>query len=198
MKQEVTFEGTLVFDPIDRTAKHKKQSSWKKVAMVVIDGEIAPNKRIKGDTWGLYAWFLKKRYNIILNPPLRGTHISFINDREGDLNGGKGTREEREHMWNQLKKKYHHTKIQVTLSTDVRSDGNHWWLVMPEEDRTELHKIRSEVGLGRPFYGLHMSIGYAVDGRTNEDIEDHAPKAGRMDLTTSKMVHELLKKGLYK
>ena len=74
MKQEVTFEGTIVFDPIDRTAKHKKQSGWKKVAMVVIDGEIAKDKRIEGDTSEYYAWFLKKRYNIMLNSPLRGTH----------------------------------------------------------------------------------------------------------------------------
>jgi len=61
--------------------------------------------------------------------------------------------------------------------------------------------MRSEIGLGRPFYGIHMSIGYAVDGRTDEeDISSKdiitGMKAGRMDLTQTKYIHELLKKGL--
>ena len=158
------------------------------MAMVVIDGDVSE----------YYSWFLKKRYNLILNAPLRGSHISFINDSLKDINGGKGSEKERDDMWKELKKRYHHTKIQVTLSTDVRTDSNHWWLVMPEEHRTLLHNIRSEIGLSRPFYGLHMSIGYAVDGRSNEDAEDHGMKAGRMDLTHSKYIHDLLVRGLVK
>lgn len=188
MTQLTTFDGKIIFDPKDHTTKHKLQSSWKRMAMVVIDGDVSD----------YYAWFLKKRYNIILNPPLRGAHISFINDSIRDLNGGKGSEKERILMWEQLKKKYHGMKIQVTLSTDTRTDGNHWWLVMPEEERVFLHGIRNEVGLGRPFYGIHMSLGYAVNGRMDDNFEGNGIRAGRMNLDHSMYIHDLIKKGLCK
>lgn len=204
MKQEAIFKGKIVFDPKDWTAKHKKQTSWKKIAMVMFDGDICD----------YYAWFIKKRYGIILNTPLRGPHISFINDHIRDLNGGFynpkncGTEKERHHMWEQLKKKYHNTEIDIVVSSNIETNGEHWWLRIEHEHREELYNIRSQVGLPKPNLGknkdgtlrplgIHLSIGYAMDGRINENIEDHAPKAGRMDLTNSKMVHELLKKGLY-
>lgn len=186
MKHTITLEGKIVFDPKDYTAKHKSQSSWKRVAMVVISGDVSE----------YYAWYLKKRYNLILNSPLRGAHISFINDHIRDLNGGKGSEKERQVIWEALKKKYHGTKITITLSTDMRTDGTNWWLVMPESERGFLHGLRSSIGLSRPYWGLHMSIGYAVDGRGDEDVEGNGLKAGRMDLTHSNYIHTLLKKGL--
>jgi hypothetical protein len=179
------FKGKIVFDPKDKTNKHKLQSSWKRIAMVTIYGDVSE----------YYAWFLKKRYNIILNEPLRGAHISFINDSLRDINGGRGSEEKRNKLWNQLKKKYHNTKITITLSTDVRTDGNHWWLVVPEEDRTILHDIRNEIGLERPFYGLHMSIGYAVNGRMDDNFEGNGIRAGRMNLDQSMYIYKLINKG---
>ena len=40
MKNEITYRGRIIFDPKDKTAKHKAQASWKKIAMVVFDGDI--------------------------------------------------------------------------------------------------------------------------------------------------------------
>jgi len=42
-----------------------------------------------------------------------------------------------------------------------------------------LQSIRTELGLGKPFFGLHMSIGYA-----NEKNIEH-----------SEYLHDLIKKG---
>jgi len=166
----ITLEGKIVFDPKDKTTKHKFQASWKRMAMVVFSG----------DDSEYYAWFIKKRFNITLNPPLRGAHISFINDSLRDINGGEGTEKERANMWEELKKKYDGKSISITMSTDVRTDGTHWWLVIPEEERVELHDIRTQIGLGRPFYGIHMSLGFA-----NEKNIDH-----------SNYIHRLIQKNL--
>ena len=164
----VKLTGVIKFDPKDVTKKHHKQSNWKKVAMVIFDGDITE----------YYAWFIFKRFNLKLNKPLRGAHVTFINDRESDILGD----------WESVKKKWHNKKISVTLDlepkTDSDNDGSsfHWWLKVPEEDRVELHSIRTELGLGRPYFGLHMTIGHA-----NEKNIEH-----------SKYLHRLIKKNIIK
>ena len=101
MKTKVTYQGTIIFDPKNRTKKHEAQSSWKKLAMVDFGGDMCE----------YYAWLVKNRYGITLNSPLRGPHISFINDHIRDLNGGFdnpkdcGTGKERHPMGDNLKKK---------------------------------------------------------------------------------------------
>jgi hypothetical protein len=147
----VKISGKIVFDPKDATNKHKDQAVWKKMAMVVIDGDITD----------YYSWFLKRRYNITLNPPLRGAHVTFISDRTHDLNEGNGSIKVKHQLWDDIKKKYNNRKIDIVLSPDMKTNGEHWWLMIPEEDRVELHGIRKELGLGRSHFGLHMSLGYA-------------------------------------
>ena len=161
--------GIIQFEPEHKTKKHQLQGAWKKTAMVMFEGDIAE----------YYAWFLNRRYNLILNKPLRGGHISFINDSLGSMKNGIGTLEEKEALWQSVKLKYDRSGINITLSLDPRTDSNHWWLNIPNEYRTELHEIRSDLGLGRPFWGLHMSIGYA-----NERNIHH-----------SKYIHSLLTNG---
>jgi len=149
MKKTIKIKGKIKFDPEDKTKKHSKQGSWKKVAMILFDGDIAE----------YYAWFINKRYNIPLNRPLRGAHITFINDRESDMNG----------KWNEVKESWDGKEIEVVLNIDPRTDSSddkskgHWWLNIPEENRRELHDLRAELGLGRPHWGLHMALGYAND-----------------------------------
>jgi hypothetical protein len=151
----ILLKGKILFDPADRTAKHKNQASWKKVAMVVFEGDVCE----------YYSWFIKKRYSLPLNKPLRGAHITFINDREGDITGS----------WEDVKAKYDGKDIEVIISIDPRTDADdpkstgHWWLPVPEEARVNLQCIREELGLGRPFYGLHLSLGHA-----NEKFKDHS------------------------
>lgn len=167
----IQITGRIEFEPENVTKKHNLQASWKHIAMVLFEGDIT----------NYYAWFIKKRYNLILNKPLRGGHISFINDsfKDMSLNGHHSIDEVKE-KWNVVKEKWNGVKVPITLSVSARTDGNHWWLNIPDEDRKDLHGIRAELGLGRPFFGLHMTIGYA-----NEKYLEH-----------SKYIHRLLKTGL--
>jgi len=157
----IQLKGKIIFDPVDKTTKHNNQASWKKVAMIVFEGDIC----------GYYAWFINKRYSLTLNKPLRGAHITFINDRGSDMNG----------LWEDVKAKYNGTEINVIIDVDPRTDSDepnstgHWWLNVPEEARVELQGIREELGLGRPFYGLHLSIGHA-----NEKNIEHSAYIHRL------------------
>jgi hypothetical protein len=175
MKDTITLKGRILFDPKDYTTKHKKQSSWKKMAMIMFDG----------DWCEYYAWFIWKRYHLKLASPLRGAHISFINDRESDTNG----------KWEEVKKRWHGKEIEVVLFVDPRTDAQHWWLNIPEEERGQIHAIRAELGLGRPFYGLHMTIGYPRDS-DDSDPEINGVKALRQNVAHSEYIHGLIKKGL--
>jgi hypothetical protein len=165
----VTFTGKIVFDPENKTKKHNAQASWKRVAMVVFEPN---NKTVSDGITGYYAWFIKKRYNLTLNPPLRGAHITFINDRGSDMNG----------KWEEVKNKWDGKSIDIKVLIDPRTDDKHWWFIVPEEHRKGLHDIRAELGLGRPYFGLHMTIGHA-----NEKNIYH-----------SKYIHGLIKQGFIK
>lgn len=151
MIHTVSYVGKIVFEPENKTKKHLNQAAWKKVAMVLIDGDIAE----------YYSWFIKKRFNLELNKPLRGAHITFINDSIDDINNRMGSIEEKEELWNKLKEKWDGKKVNVVLNLRPFSDSTHWWLIIDHKHRDELHGIRSEIGLGRPYFGLHMTIGYA-------------------------------------
>lgn len=154
MSNIVTYKGVIHFDPKDKTNKHVEQSAWKKMALILIPGEVCE----------YYSWFLYKRYGIILNKPLRGAHISFINDSIRDIKSGSGVKEhEVEPLWNCLKERWDGKEIDIVLDLNPKSDASHWWFNIPEDDRKQLHDIRSAIGLDRPHWGLHMSIGYAND-----------------------------------
>lgn len=155
MNDRVTLYGKIGFEPENLTKKHKNQASWKKVAMVFFDGDIPQ----------YYSWFLNRRYNLILNPPQRQFHVSFINDSYKDLsiNGAKSN-QQIDIDWNNLKNKWDGKEISVVFDLNVRTDGFYWWLNVPHDERELLHSIRAEVGLGRPFFGLHGTIGRARDG----------------------------------
>ena len=125
---------------------------------------------LDGDVAEYYSWFVSKRYNLILNKPLRGAHVSFINDSLRDMMLGNSCDEqEAEKIWDEVKKRWDRSIVEIHLNIDVRSDGKHWWLNIPHEERKHLQEIRIELGLGTPHWGLHMSIGYA-----NEKNIDHS------------------------
>ena len=170
MQERITLYGKIGFEPEDYTRKHKDQASWKKVAMVFIDGDICE----------YYAWFLQRRYSIVLNKPLRGAHISFINDSMRDLTqNGTISEEEALKSWEACKKKWQGKEIQIVLDLNPKTDDRSWWLNIPQDERDSLHAIRAEIGLGRPHFGLHMSLGYA-----NEKNIFH-----------STYIHDCIKKG---
>lgn len=132
-------KGKIQFDPINVTKKHEKQASWKKTAMVNFDC----------DTWAYYAWFIEKRFNLKLNKPLRGTHITIINDRVED------------EIYEQARALFQGKELTFQLDpTNIRAnDKGHWWLKVYSNDADN---IRKAMGLDKPFFGLHMTIGLAT------------------------------------
>ena len=182
----IEYEGKIIFDPENITRKHEKQAEWKKVAMVVFGGDLSE----------YYAWFLYKNFNLILNKELRPPHVTFINDwysRDSDL-----PKHLQEKAWEDLKAKYHKKKIKVKLSLDYHTNGNDWWLIVKHDSRGELHRIRAEVGLGKPFFGLHMTIGHVDNFEPLNNHPENKEKGIKIDNTKyiqSKYIQSLGDKG---
>jgi hypothetical protein len=135
--------GIMEFEPEDKTRKHKSQASWKRVAII----------RTNDDTADYYSWFINRRFNLPLNKPLRGAHVSIVNDAERDFSYGVNPR------WETVKAKYDGKPMDFYIDLEPRTNGEHWWFRVycpAGED------MREELGLKRdPFYSLHMTIGYA-------------------------------------
>ena len=192
----VKFYGKIEFEVENRTKKHKAQSSWKRVAMILIPG----------DACEYYSWFINKRYNIVLNKPLRAAHVTIINDSMRDLSLGWKSEEQINTTWDVVKEKWNGKKIEIILDVSPRTSGEYWWLNVPEEHRTQIHDIRAELGLKRPFFGLHMTIGYIPDKMEEIIIIERGKDKGKemripigdniVRMEHSNYIHNLLKKGL--
>lgn len=137
MKEWIKISGKLVFDIEDKTKKHTAQSTWKKSAIVLFNDDLCE----------YYQWFLKKHYNIELNKPLRGSHFTIINDKYDNIE-----------LWNKVKQKYNGITLDVYYNTDLRSNVDHWWL---KAFSMQANKIRVELGLDRPYFNPHITIGLA-------------------------------------
>ena len=155
--QLVKVKGILNFYPKDVTRKHKIQSVWKRVALI----------ETKCDTELYYAWFLKKRFGLILNQTIRGTHISFISDKFAD------------NTWDEYAKEFHGKEITFYYEIEPLSDGKHWWLRVYSPDA---EAIRITCGLNpKPYYGMHLTLGYANE-RNIEHSEYILRQAKMFDL----------------
>jgi hypothetical protein len=132
-------KGKISFDPINKTKKHNSQSSWKKTAIV----------EFNDDTYSYYQWFLKKRFNLTINKPLRGTHFTIINDIVND------------DVYNRARELF--DQKEITVKFDPTSIGSnekgHWWIKAYSEDASE---IRKSMGLGDPYFEFHITIGLAT------------------------------------
>jgi len=136
----IKITGKIDFLPVNKTKKHQKQSSWKKTAMI----------KTYCDLEKYYAWFIEKRFNLKLNQTIRGTHVSFINDRFPD-----------EKLWNDYSKIFHNKEITFYYDPAVHTNGKHWWLRIFSPDA---ESVRSAIGLDpEPHYAMHLSLGYAND-----------------------------------
>lgn len=132
-------KGKISFDPINVTKKHSKQSEWKKVAII----------ELKDDYYSLYSWFLEKEYGVKLNKPLRGSHLTVINDIVDNKT--------------YLKAKELFEGQEITFyvdTTNVRAnEKGHWWLKVYSADA---QNIRNVMGLGKSHFGFHLTIGLAA------------------------------------
>lgn len=137
----IKVKGIIEFEPEHKTKKHLKQSEWKKNALILTNCDLEM----------YYAWFLKKRFNLILNKTIRGPHISFISDRIEE--------QEKLDIFNKAKEKYDGKEIVFYHELEPKSSGEHWWLraFCPEAE-----DIREEAGLTRiPYFSFHLTLGYA-------------------------------------
>jgi len=132
--------GRIVFDPDNVTRKHNRQADWKRVAMVMFEGDMAY----------YYAWFIERRYGIKLNHPIRGAHITFVNDSIREIKGGNK-------VWEEVRSKWDGKEIEVSLNLDARTNVEYWWL---RASSNSFDEIRTELGLGEPYFSYHMTIGF--------------------------------------
>ena len=133
-------KGKIIFDPINVTKKHHLQSEWKKTAIVKFNCELC----------SYYSWFIEKRYSIKLNKPLRGTHITILNEIINDD----------DYLY--AKEIFNGREISITYDpTYIRTNSKgHWWIKVYSND---IENIRRSMGLDpNPFYGLHLTIGNAT------------------------------------
>lgn len=129
----------ILFDPVDLTKKHKLQSSWKRTVVCTTSC----------DLHAYYAWFLKSRFNLKLNPPIRGTHITIVNDKIVDHK-----------LYEECKKFFNGKEITFKYDpSEIRTNGEDWWIKVYSDD---VENIRSCIGLpSKYFYNLHLTIGTA-------------------------------------
>lgn len=134
-------KGILEFDPVNMTKKHLAQSSWKRTAMA----------RFDCDLYAYYSWFIEKRFNLKLNKPLRGTHLTIINDKFDTDESYKNARE-----------LFHGKEISVQFDPAlIRSNlKGHWWINADSQDARNIRKI---IGLDpNPYFRYHITIGLAT------------------------------------
>ena len=140
--------GQVKFDIDELTNKHKNQSSWKSHVITFINDDL--------DSY--YRWFLKRKYNFDLIRPIRGPHLTIVNDRTEEISN-----------WDQVKKEYNNKTIKIYYNIDLRSNAKHWWL---KAYSCEADIIRNKLGLGDPFYNPHITIG--LTNWRNQEASDYA------------------------
>jgi hypothetical protein len=83
------------------------------------------------------------------------------------------TEEEILQLWEDVKAKWDGKEIDIVLDLNPKTDDRIWWLNIPNEEREGLQAIRNELGLGRPYFGMHMSVGYANEKNIDHSVYIH-------------------------
>lgn len=137
--------GILQFNPEDVTQKHREQSEWKRVGMIMLNSQV--------DRY--YAWFVNQRFGLNLHTNLRGSHVTFISDRLD------------KDVFERVAAKYEGKEVTLYYSTEPFTNGKHWWLRV---FCTDIEPIREEMGLEKyPYFGIHLTL-----GRVSEVQKEHA------------------------
>jgi len=131
--------GIIEFEPEDKTKKHLNQSSWKSVVII----------KTNDDLCEYYSWFIKKRFNLELNKPLRGSYITFINDRHTDLPN-----------FNKVKTLFDGKEITFYIDIEPRTNGEHWWLRVYCSEAEDIRTLCGTTAI--PYFQFHLTIGYAT------------------------------------
>lgn len=131
-------EGIIKFNPENKTRKQERQSTWKQVAVALTGDDLAE----------YYAWFIKRRYNLQLNKPIRGTHVTFINDRDTEVP-----------LFERAQRLYDGKSLEFFIDPSPRTNGDHWWLRVWSPQAERIRKTAG--GVPEPYFGLHLTLGYA-------------------------------------
>jgi hypothetical protein len=131
-------ESKISFFPENKTRKHNSQSSWKRTAIAEIEGDIHL----------YYAWVLENRFNLKLNKPLRGAHVTFISDIVNSK------------IYEEVASIFDGRIMSFEYNpAEIRTNGSHWWLKVYS---TDAENLRVACGLDpKPFFNFHLTIGHA-------------------------------------
>lgn len=132
---------TIYFDPNHVTKKHEEQSSWKAVGIALL----------KDDTEAYYRWFLERRFNLKLIKTIRGSHLTFLNEKYENIKVD----------YEEAKKYFTNKKVTIKYHPKNLRFGNGFWFILAESD--DLMNVRSALGLGKPYFDFHITL-----GNTNE------------------------------
>jgi hypothetical protein len=139
----IKVRGILEFEPQNKTRKHEEQASWKRVALIKTGDDLSE----------YYSWFIRKRFNLELNKPLRGAHVTIVNDAERDFEFGVTP------IWQEAVKEFDGKPMDFYIDPEPVTNGEHWWLRVYCPDAESL---RGAMGLTpEPFFNLHLTLGYA-------------------------------------
>jgi len=133
-----TLKGKIQFDPKMLTKKHESQSSWKKTVLVEFNCDLCK----------YYTWFIDQKFNLKLDKPMRGTHFTLINDIIDD------------EIYDQAREMFNGKEITIQYDPQIirSNEKGFWWLKAYSVDA---QNIRSVMGLDKPYFGFHITIGLA-------------------------------------
>lgn len=135
----ITSPAKIVFELPHVSKKHVEQGAWKTVAAALIDGDITQ----------YYSWFIYKRFGLKLIQPLRRGHVTFLSDASDQI----------KHL-DIVKEKWHNQIIEIQIDLSPRTDKKYFYL---RAFSNQLNEIRTSLGLGKPFYDFHVTLGYTFD-----------------------------------
>lgn len=148
--------GTIIFDPIPEKGNIKKL--FKPYWVIVVTND---------DVDGYYRWFLNKRFNLILQAPAWGPHLTIVAGNQVD-----------DGLWDIVKKEYNNTTINFTHENLPKSNGTYWWLksYCPEIENIR-KKLKLPVGLRFP---LHLTLGVPIPRH-----QEHSTYIHRIEITNN-------------
>lgn len=149
------FRGKIVFDPRANTKKIENRLESHSYCLLLFDSDICE----------YYSWFLKKK-GLLLIHPVSGPHITLVSEKTKYIDGS--SIEEKKLLWEGVKQKYNKLEVEVDINTEIYySNGKHWWLKMSKESEQECLVIRNLLGLGKPKFSLHFTLGYVNERAEN-------------------------------
>jgi hypothetical protein len=92
-----------------------------------------------------------------LNKPLRGSHVTFINDAERETP-----------YFEEAKTLFDGKEITFYIDPEPRSNGEHWWLRVYCTDAESIRTVSGTTPI--PYFAFHLTLGYATHLRLEHSM----------------------------